>query len=90
MNNKKKIMDNLVTGILKLIDSRIRETKFNYSVYGTIQSQNEDGSYNVKINNLTYTVKTINGTTYNPGELVLIVVVNNNFSFKYIVGKVST
>lgn len=83
-----------------LIDSKIKELKFNWTETGVIKKDNNDGSYEVSYGvpeyvseesddqgsfiEKTKTLPAITGMKYEIGDVVYIEVVNNDYSFKYI------
>ena len=79
--------------IYKTIEEGInaREKSLALTVYeqGSIFTVNTDGTYDVKINGEIYPkIKTVNTNTYVKNDVVWIIKINGNSSYKYIFCKV--
>lgn len=70
-----------------LIDAKINSIKFNRTVEGKITGVIDNSTYKVKIKNEEYKIRRINDDMYNVGDMVLVLVINNNFSNKVILSK---
>ncbi|MBU3142223.1 hypothetical protein [Clostridium sp. CF012] len=80
------IQDAMYRSLVCFFDRKIKNVKYNYTREGFITEVLGDNQYTVKINGFN---SSINGTSmptsqYFVGDVVLIEVVNNDFSFKYI------
>ena len=81
------IQQSIFNAIKNIINSVIKTLKYNYTIEGKITEVISSNIYNVNIKNNVYQIKTINSEVYNVGDLVLILILNNNFSRKVILGK---
>lgn len=81
---KDEAEDNIIESILIAIEESLKRLSFNRYVDGVIQSVNDDGTYDVKINSGTSKLKPLREATYKVGDVVFVLVKNNNYSFKYI------
>lgn len=79
--------DKLFNAIRNIVKKILNKTKFNYCVQGRITANNNNGTYQVKINDGTSTIKTMNANTYIVGDIVWVMIINNNYSDKYILTK---
>lgn len=73
---------NIVRKILK------EEIQYNYTITGVVVSDNLNGTYEVRINDSTITVKSLHGQTYLVNDVVYIIVLNKDFRKKLILDKV--
>lgn len=68
-----------------MIQERLKKLSFNYYIEAKIETVNADGTYNIEWNGTVLNnVKARNGLTLNVGDIVLVCVVNGNFSNKFI------
>lgn len=75
----------LLNAIQILINANNKKLKFNYYIEGTILSLNQDGTCNVDHNGETLkSIKTREGLSLSINDIVLICVINGNFSNKFI------
>lgn len=84
MNKEKK---ELLEAIDVLISKRLGELKFNYKIEGRIVEVISVDTYKVEIQNNMSEIKSMNDTTYQVGDVVYIIVFNNNYSDKKILCK---
>lgn len=83
-----RIQDEIYKTIDIIIGERFKSLPYNYCLEGTIMADNGDGSYQVEIYDSISTIKPIdNSKTYNVNDVVFVLVINNNFSNKYILCK---
>ena len=87
ISNELKFQQNLLESIDILVKENNKNQKFNRTEEGKITEVISSNIYNVNIKNNVYQIKTINSEVYNVGDLVLILILNNNFSRKVILGK---
>jgi len=87
ISNELKFQQNLLESIDILVKENNKNQKFNRTEEGKITEVISSNTYNVNIKNNVYQIKTINSEVYNVGDLVLILILNNNFSRKVILGK---
>ena len=85
---EKEIQDKLIAYVDVIITSYLSQLKFNTTIEGVILSQVSPSLYKVKINNIEYSAKCLNGITYQVNDVVDILIRNNNFSEKIILWKV--
>ena len=85
---EKEIQEKLIAYVDVIITSYLSQLKFNTTIEGVILSQVSPSLYKVKINNIEYSVKCLNGITYQVNDVVDILIRNNNFSEKIILWKV--
>lgn len=84
-----KTQQEIAKAIDILIKERLKNLSFNYYVRGIVQSVDTvNGIYTVKINDSASTLKALDGKTYSVNDVVFILVVNGNFSEKYIDHKI--
>lgn len=83
--NKEK--EELLEAIDILINKRLAELKFNYKIEGRIIEIVNADIYKVEIQNNISEIKSMNGATYQVGDVVEIIVYNNNYSDKKILCK---
>lgn len=84
MSNEKEI---LMESIDILIAERLKELHFNYYIEGVITEDNLDGTYDVRINNEISTLYAREGLSLQVNNIVMILVINNNYSQKLITMK---
>lgn len=87
ISNESKVQQKLLESIDILVKENNKNQKFNRTEEGKITEVISSNTYNVNIKNNVYQIKTINSEVYNVGDLVLILILNNNFSRKVIIGK---
>ena len=85
---EKEIQEKLIAYVDVIITSYLSQLKFNTTIEGVILSQVSPSLYKVKINNIEYSAKCLNGITYQVNDVVDILIRNNNFSEKIIFLKV--
>ena len=85
---EKEIQEKLIAYVDVIITSYLSKLKFNTTIEGVILSQVSPSLYKVKINNIEYSAKCLNGITYQINDVVDILIRNNNFSEKIILWKV--
>ena len=85
---QKEYEDKILDAITILLNKAIERLKFNTTIEGAILSQVSPSLYKVKINNIEYSAKCLNGITYQVNDVVDILIRNNNFSEKIILWKV--
>lgn len=85
---EKEIQEKLIAYVDVIITSYLSQLKFNTTIEGVILSQVSPSLYKVKINNIEYSAKCLNGITYQVNDVVDILIRNNNFSEKIILWKV--
>ena len=75
----------LLEAIDKLIEGRLNGLPFTAYEQGSIFTVNVDGTYDVKINGEIYPkMKTVNTNTYVKNDVVWIIKINGDSSYKYI------
>lgn len=80
-----KYQEALLKSIDIMIEERIKKLKFDYSIEGSIVSFNDNGTYNVDYNgNILKNIKVRQGLDISVGDIVLIKILNGNFSNKFI------
>jgi len=84
VKNKTSLAFTLLENIDKLIFYRIKNIKCNYYKEGKIQTDNGNGTYDVLINEDTFTLKARAGLTLAVGDIVYVMIPNGNESFKFI------
>ena len=85
---EKEIQEKLIAYVDVIITTYLSQLKFNTTIEGVILSQVSSSLYKVKINNIEYSAKCLNGITYQTNDVVDILIRNNNFSEKIILWKV--
>lgn len=85
---EKEIQEKLIAYVDVIITSYLSQLKFNTTIEGVIVSAISPSLYKVKINNIEYSAKCLNGITYQVNDVVDILIRNNNFSEKIILWKV--
>jgi len=79
-----KYENNILDAIDILIAKRLENLKYNYYLDGKILVDNLDGTYDVQINGETSVLKARAELTLVANDLVLVCVVNGNFSNRFI------
>lgn len=84
--NYVNVQTELVNSMKLVFQKMIKSVKYNYTVHGMVKAVLGDNEYKVVINGQE---SIVSGTTmpvsqYFVGNIVLIEVVNNDYSFKYI------
>ena len=75
----------LLEAIDEIVLKRIEQNgNYNKTIRATVVQHVSDSLYEIQSQGSTYTAKAINGATYDPGDLVYILIINNNFSEKII------
>jgi len=74
----------LLSTLSKLIDEKLKHLKFNRTQDGIITGTNVNGSYQVKMNDTIYNIYAVDGLVLTTNDAVLVEIINNDFSFKYI------
>lgn len=83
-----RIQDEIYKTIDILIRERLKSFPYNYCLEGTIKIINSDGTYDVEILDSISKIKPLDNTkTYNINDIVFVLVINNDFSNKYILCK---
>lgn len=77
------IAESIVYAIQKLCE----QLEFNRKIEGVIVDKIDDSTYKVKIQNNISKIKSMNDATYEIGDIVEILVFNNNYSDKKILCK---
>lgn len=79
--------EELLEAIDILINKRLGELEFNYKIEGKIIEIVSTDTYKVEIQNNISEIKSMNDTIYQVGDVVYIIVFNNNYSDKKILCK---
>jgi len=87
ISNELKLQQKILESVNILINEKNKEQKHNRTEEGIITEVISSDTYNVNIKSNVYQIKTINSETYNVGDSILVLILNNNFSKKVIVGK---
>lgn len=76
----------ILDAIDKMIHERFKKlSKFNYYIEAKIETVNEDGTYDIEFQETVLkNIKAREGLTLNVGDIVLVTIVNGNFSNKFI------
>lgn len=82
-----EIYKSLSRGIKRLIDKKIKELKFDYTLTGRIKTVNSN-NYTVTIDDYDTDIKARLGLSLQVGDLVYVRVIQGNFSNKFIDCKV--
>ena len=93
MDNNKDVQNALLKTIETRIDNKIKNLKFNYYVDAVIcninTSSNGNGTYDIKYNNVIYTnVPSFQGSQFQVGDVVQILVKHGDWNKKFIDDKV--
>lgn len=83
--NKDK--EELLEAVDILINKRLEELMFNYKIEGKITEVININTYKVEIQNNMSEIKSMNNATYQVGDVVYILIFNNNYSDKKILCK---
>lgn len=79
--------EKLIESINMIIEEKISELQFNYEITGKIIEESVTGNFNIDYNGQVTTARAISADIYEPGDLVHILVLNNDFSNKIILCK---
>jgi len=79
--------DIMVESVIYAIRELFKELEFNRKIEGVIVDKIDDSTYKVKIQNNISKIKSMNDATYEIGDIVEILVFNNNYSDKKILCK---
>lgn len=83
--DRNKVKKQFSKGIKVLFEQLFKENaKFNRYVYGKIVTVNGDGTFDVEINESISTLTARTGLNLEVGNVVQIIVVNNEYSKKFI------
>ncbi|WP_313757192.1 hypothetical protein [Tissierella sp.] len=82
-----QIRDEILKSIDTLVDYKLKYLKFNNMIYGLITEIVDDNTYRVKMFGREEMLKSINNERYEVGDVVFVVVWNNDYSNKTIVCK---
>jgi ribosomal protein S1 len=74
----------ILDAIQVVIKKFLKNLKYNYYVTGKITSVNSDGTYGVQINGVVSNLPARPGSTFSVGDVVYVMVVNGNYSFKFV------
>lgn len=80
--------DKLIESVDDLIDKKLNELKFNYTIETKITKIISMTEYEIEYQNKTYKAKSINNQEYIVDDLVYVMVLNGNFSNKIILCKI--
>ena len=80
--------ENLLKAIDIIVEERLKNLKFNYTITGKVTEVTDSINYKVLINNEESKVKAINGQTYLVNDVVYILMQNNNKSDRLILCKI--
>lgn len=86
MSQTTDIHKSVFQSLVNFFNSYIKDVEINYTRYGTVIQVLGNNQYTVKINNLPYTINAPSkpSALYVVGDIVMIEIVNNDFSHKYI------
>lgn len=86
MSNTNVIQEKLIKAIEIIVEEKIRKkSKFNYYIEGKIVDvKDTDGVCTVKINGENSDIKYRDGLSLSVGDVVLVLVVNGDYSRKFI------
>lgn len=79
--------DKILEAIEIMIDEKIKSLKFNYVIDGTITEVIDTNTYKVNLFDNIETLKSMNGQEYTVGDIVYVIVFNDNYSNKKILCK---
>lgn len=79
--------DKILEAIEIMIDEKIKSLKFNYVIDGTITEVIDTNTYKVNLFDNIETLKSMDGQEYTVGDIVYVIVFNNNYSNKKILCK---
>ena len=80
--------EKLLESIDTMIEERMKELKFNYTIDAKIIEDLTSSEYKILYNGDEYKAKAINNQTYKVDDLVYVLVLNNDFSNKKILCKI--
>lgn len=69
-----------------VIDSKLKELDFNKTLEGVVREVHDDGC-DIDINGSTIYANKLSGMEYEIGDVVIVLVLNNNYSNKIILGR---
>lgn len=84
MDNNNEALNALLSGIEYLIEQKIRNAPFARLKNGLIVGSNSDGSYNVEIDNKTYSIRSIKNSVLSNGDVVQVLIAQNDYSNMFI------
>lgn len=79
--------DKILEAIEIMIDEKIKSLKFNYVIDGTITEIIDTNTYKVNLFDNIETLKSMDGQEYTVGDIVYVIIFNNNYSNKKILCK---
>ncbi|AKN31801.1 hypothetical protein Ccar_13375 [Clostridium carboxidivorans P7] len=82
-----EILEKVYKTVDKIIKERFKSLSFNRCIEGRIIKRNNDGTYQVNINDKESRVQEKKEVYYKNGDLVDILIRNGNYSDKYILWK---
>ena len=83
-----KYQENLLQAIDIIVEERLKNLKFNYTITGKVTEVIDSVNYKALINNEESKVKAINGQTYLVNDVVYVLMQNNNKSDRLILCKI--
>jgi hypothetical protein len=84
MDDNNEALNALLSGIEYLIEQKIRNAPFARLKNGLIVGSNGDGSYNVKIDSKTYSIRSIKNSVLSNGDVVQVLIAQNDYSNMFI------
>ena len=84
MDSNNEALSALLSGIEYLIEQKIRNAHFARLKNGLIIGSNNDGTYNVEIDNKIYSIRSINNSTLANGDVVQVIIAQNDYSNMFI------
>ncbi|MBO7695909.1 MAG: hypothetical protein J6T10_25025 [Methanobrevibacter sp.] len=84
MDSNNEALSALLSGIEYLIEQKIRNAPFARLKNGLIIGSNNDGTYNVEIDNKIYSIRSINNSTLANGDVVQVIIAQNDYSNMFI------
>ena len=79
----------LLEAIDEIVLKRIEQhSHYNKTIKATIIQLISGNIYEIQVQGSIYTAKAINSAIYSPGDLVYVLIINNNFSEKIILSLV--
>ena len=84
MDNNNEALSALLSGIEYLIEQKIRNAPFARLKNGLIIGSNSDGTYNVEIDSKVYSIRSINNSTLASGDVVQVLIAQNDYSNMFI------
>ena len=79
--------DKILEAIEIMVDEKINSLKFNRVIDGTITEIIDTNTYKVNLFDNIETLKSMNGQEYMVGDIVYVIVFNDNYSNKKILCK---